>query len=86
MNVGQWFVHYVSPEYESAQCEIAGLSLRVGNRAFVFGRFDYREKTSPWPMWARVRIVLRHHPYPDFPPRWSLYALGRTWFDIGGRP
>lgn len=86
MMIGKWFFHYIDPGYESAQCEIAGLSLRIGNRAFVFGHLDYRNKTCPWPMWARVMVVLRHQPYPNFPPRWRIFALGRSWLDIGGRP
>lgn len=86
MTLGKWFLHYISPDYESAQCEIAGLSLRVGNRAFVFGRLDYRENSCPWPMWLRIKVVFRHQPYPHRSPRWSLYAFGRTWFDVGGQP
>ena len=76
------FVH-TGPDYEFHQFEIAGLSLRIGNNAWTFGRLDYRDKTCPWPMWARFKVVLGHKPYPNMRRRWSLFAFGRSWFDTG---
>jgi hypothetical protein len=72
---------YTSPEYVQHQFEIAGLSLRIGNRAWTFGRLDYRDKNCPWPMRARVMLVLGHQPYPHLKRRWALFAFGRMLFD-----
>lgn len=80
-----WMFDYISPAYEYAQNEIAGLCIRIGNRAWVFGRYDYREKNCPWPLWARVHIVLGHKPYPDCRRRWKLRMFRHNLIDIGGR-
>ncbi len=83
-----WFFHYIGPEYEHAQCEIAGLCLRIGSRAWVFGRLDYRDRDCPWPLWARVHLVLGQRPHrdPAVSRRWKLFAFGRPVFDLGGNP
>lgn len=54
---GKWFAGY-SGDTSWAQCEHAGLSLRIGRHHVYFGRNDYRDKSCPWPQWARVRICL----------------------------
>lgn len=79
-----WFFKYTSPDYSFAQWEIAGLSLRVGNRAWTFGRLDYRDKPAPWPMWARIRVVLGHKPYEHETREWSVTIFGKK-FQIGGK-
>lgn len=73
-----YFYEHIGPEYEYAQSEIAGLCLRIGNHAWVFGRYDYREKTCPWPVWARVRLTIAHR------GEWKLFAFGRRVFSFGG--
>jgi hypothetical protein len=77
------FFHYVSPEYSFAQCEGAGLSIRLGSRAWVFGHLGYREKNCPWPKWLRFRVVLhgpRNASMSDL-PHYALYLFGRRVFD-----
>jgi len=75
----KWFFEHLGPEYEWSQSEAAGLCLRVGNHAWIFGRVDYREKTCPWPSWAHVRVVLGHKPYPDRWRRWQFRGFGLDW-------
>jgi hypothetical protein len=80
-----FFFKYTSPEYLFAQYEGAGFSLRIGNRAWTFGRLDYRDRPAPWPMWARVRIVLGHKSHQHEPREWSVMVLGRK-YQIGQKP
>ena len=78
--MGKLFVQYLSPEYEWAQCEGAGLCLRIGRRAWVVGSLDYREKKPTWPRWLRFRLVLAG--YREGKPRyWALYLFGRRIFN-----
>lgn len=80
-----YFFEHLGPDIEWAQCEAAGFSLRIGNHAWVFGRYDYRDKSCPqW--WPQITIVLGHKPYPHRSRHWKLRAFGRRIFDIGGRP
>ena len=78
-----YFFEHLGPDIEWSQSEAAGLALRIGNHAWVFGRYDYREKTVPR-YWPRISVVLGHKPYPQRKRRWKLYAFGRTIFDTGG--
>lgn len=83
--MANYFFHYLGPDIEWAQCEAAGFSLRLGNRAWVFGRMDYRDKTCPrW--WPSISITLGHRPYAHLSRRWKLRAFRKTIFDFGGEP
>ena len=79
------FFDHIGPDVESAQWEISGLGLRIGNHAWVLGTMNYRERACFWPMWARVHLTLRHRPHKERTAQWSLFALGRMIFDVGGK-
>lgn len=77
-----YFVEHLGTDVEYSQSEASGFSVRIGNHAWVVGRYDYREKSCPsW--WPRIRITIGHRPYPWRKRRWTLIAFGRTWFDLG---
>jgi hypothetical protein len=71
---------YVSPEYEWHQFEVAGLTLRIGSRAWCLGTLDYREKNPAWPRWLRFRLVLGGL-RSDGSRFWALYLFGRRIFN-----
>ena len=82
MSKRQYFFEYLGPHIAWAQCEAAGFSLRIGKRAWVIGRYDYRDKSCPrW--WPQIALTLGHRPYPDQTALWKLRAFGRTW-SVGG--
>lgn len=78
-----YFFQYLGPDIAWAQCEAAGFSLRIGNRAWVFGRLDYRERSCPrW--WPQIRLCLGHKLHEDRSRLWCLRAYGWTIFRFGG--
>jgi len=77
-----YFFEHLGPDIEWAQSEAAGLALRIGNQAWVLGRYDYREKACPR-YWPRISIVLGQRTYPWRKRLWKLRAFGKT-FSNGG--
>jgi hypothetical protein len=77
------FFEYIGPQYMSAQCECAGLSLRIGHRAWVLGTLDYREQNPTWPRWLRFRLCLHgpRNPSMSNRPLYALYLFGCRIFD-----
>lgn len=79
-----FFFQYLGPDVAWAQCEAAGISIRIGNRAWVFGRLDYRDHTCPrW--WPRFILTLGHKTYEHRSRLWRLRAFGRTIFNFGDK-
>jgi hypothetical protein len=72
------FFEYISPQYHSAQCEVAGLCLRIGKRAWVVGTLDYMEKNPTWPRWLRFRLCLHgpRHMSMSGRPHYAIYLFG----------
>ena len=72
------FAEYFGPDIMFAQCEHAGLSLRIGRRAWVLGHLDYRDKKCPWPRWLRFRVVIHGARRPSMSnlPHYALYLFG----------
>lgn len=72
-----WVRMHIGPQIDpqpKGDREYSGLCVRIGEHAWIWGRHDFRDKTCPWPVWARVRLVL------GFRGQWKLYAFGHPNF------
>jgi hypothetical protein len=73
-----------SRDYAWAQWECAGLSLRIGRRAWVLFSDKYRDKDCRWPDWLHFRLVLAAPSRGDQGRRWAVWVFGRCIIDIRG--